>query len=1323
MDEFTPRPGRGRLLEPGYEDPSFDSVSLGLLGAAVVFGGSALKVGAIDALLATKQAGVARSRFMSARKETSRIIAQLKARIPTPAAPSDIYQKGLIGEVTGLQASLDEARIGDQVQGHLQRRYGSVGDSQEITVGKVLDEIQRATPDTSPSGVTTYSIFGGDVSQSEAIALRRLADGDNAILSRNMVVDQSLFLHEADNTAYKIFGAHTITDVASLFNIPGFGNPLDIFLKGDRPITQRVAPEHMLRFGSKRKGVVVGEELFEIAPDRSITKVDDIILERPGSSAAKSRRFTDPTMDNPRPFRTDDAHLGLIETGFYNHPLLERIFKPILQSDYAKKTFGEQSFVFRPSADDAREIIPLTAKYDMWAADKPILSNFSSRFVRDETFFKTIVKDPIERLKDKTALYPTTPTAGARDPSFVERVLNVFSAAPLKKHQYTSLTPEQAAQHYMDTAQRVNLGAVAGEAGGLDNLIPNQFGKIAGDATDIDYLSSVGADVNMMIRPKFVPFKKSLSDSISGGFMQAMNTTMGLFERMTGIGMKGTDPASVIKNSIIAATAAYVVADGLGFFDYMLEKDNPFGDVGVKKTALYGYAAAKTAQQAVLNTLSPIFDPLEYAAPGVTDSLLGHGARGLGGAVGGAAIGRRFGKYGGLIGGVLGGLFAGTSEVYKDPTELWDEYMGNKLVDVRESRFWMLGPQDWRGGDVKYRRKSLLAMELDDDRYEHYGGKGMYYLTDSTLTSPLRMFGGITGIGEATKLPGLDPYAVERRNYYNQQYPVTGNMFENVPIIGPALGSTIGQAFKPTKLMHVGAMRQFYNNQNSQNTQLQDIASQLGQEMTHLNRSMPRMRGVGDNVGESLDNLMDFFGLRGFMLSSIKGAVTGNRSFTAQDLYFKDAGEMTNISDRFYEGEYGGALGLTELPRRLLTRNNAGDLENPLDPMHKNQFYSFDRQLATPGMPMGIMGGTAGFNPGSGQTVDNLYSWNLDNKAADILGIPYLSSKMYSNKTPLDLYRRRVTNSDDFQDWNNPYETIAKPYFQNMRGEGPLTGGVMGGAAYFLGRSAQMKYLLGTFGAMAGMGIGSVPAGISGDEDFRRSSEEMFDYYKTMKIERLKGLAKSNQRGDLLLKLSRLGKGTMAGLDYSQTGTSFLSQAYFSLPKKERRFLMDFANAPLDQRQDIEDSVPDYYKSILRHVWSSQQGEVASNRGAVRLRGLASKYKTPSDSWAGWDAGIDMNKVKLASVFSAGKDVHDFGFWGSDERDMKRNYNYMQKQATLPNTSSQAFIASLLSKRGGSVNVDYSAIPDTMESSYSRGEYTNDRSNQLMGLMTNGGRF
>ena len=45
-------------------------------------------------------------------------------------------------------------------------------------------------------------------------------------------------------------------------------------------------------------------------------------------------------------------------------------------------------------------------------------------------------------------------------------------------------------------------------------------------------------------------------------------------------------------------------------------------------------------------------------------------------------------------------------------------------------------------------------------------------------------------------------YDLERRNYYDRPYPITGTAFEDVPVVGSLLASTIGKIIKPPKLMH-----------------------------------------------------------------------------------------------------------------------------------------------------------------------------------------------------------------------------------------------------------------------------------------------------------------------------------------------------------------------------------------------------------------------------------------------------------------------------------------------------------------------------------------
>lgn len=1293
-----------------------------------VFAGLALGVGASKAIRAGDLLPGVMPSINKYRVEMGRMASIAASRVPGSADADNVFEGGLFRDLGQIDAVSQKTNLQNELRREVINRYSQRGREGELTVQELLDSVTDQAVDLKSGEKAYITNLGSNIKRSDFEMLTRLSEGDNAIISKDSILDKNLFVSQTDNKAYRIFGSQTLKSTAQSFNIPGFGNPLDMLLTGDTPIAQSVSIKDMInRFDTASSGAVIGGKLYSIDSNKGASYLKDVDLLRVNSSAGRAARFIDPRFSEQSRMFEDDAVEKLAAGGYYDKQGLQNLASPVLESKAFKNLFGDQSFVYRGESYSGAgdEILPLTAKLDQFASKVPILRNFSSRFTENTTFFKSFVKEPIENLGKDTTLYPTDPAAAERLPTFFEFIAGKFSSSKGGSNKYVSMTRAEADAHYSSTASRTNVSKLeASRRDGPQYNSADSLGKIDPDVSDIAYNVATGAGASNQIRPKYMAVDKTTGNKLRIPMMQAMNTTLDLFERTTGLGVKSMTPEALVGLTIGASTSAYILSEALGFFDYLLEKANPFGDVGVKKTALYIYAAARTAQQQVLNWMSPLFAANEAIAPGSTDSLLGHGIRGAMGAIigqklfGGGRAGNR-----GFAGGVAGLLMMGTMGVNKDAGELWDEYMGNKLIDVRESRFWGMGPQDWMGGDVKYQRKSLIAMELDDSRYDHFGGKGMYFLTDSVLSMPLRMAGGITGLGELTKLPGLDPYAVERRNYYNNPYPVTGNMFENTPIIGPLLGSTIGQIFKPTKIMHAQEMQDYYSNPES--SELQDIARSLGQDFTVNRRSMPRLKGVGDSVGASLDNMMDLFGLRGFVLSSAKAAITGNKSFVEQDLFFADSGVMTNISDRFYENELGGMLGMSELTRRLLTRNKPGDKFNPLDPDNKNMFYSFERSLPRIGDPRAF-GDSSGarYNPGSGITSDTMYNWNLEGSLSDRIGIPYLFGKMYSNKTPLELYKSRVRNSADFYDWGDPGETIVDPYFRDMKGEGALTGGVMGGALYFFGRSAVTRNVLGIGGSVFGVGMGLSEDTVSKSEQARRDTEEMYDFYQSSKVGQLKAIASKAGRGDLMFRLGRVESKTMAGLDYSLKGAEFLQQAYAAMPESDRRFLMDFANAPISNREEILEMVPEYFRRILIHTWASadQSYSEGSQEKAEMISNLNRKYDMPSAEWAGWDPGVDMDQMKLASVFNGAADLHDYGFWGSDERDMKRNYSYLQEHAVLPYMGQQSLLASLLSGDGATVTGS-----ESMPSVYGRDDYngvfTNDRSNTISGLMSNNGRF
>lgn len=136
-----------------------------------------------------------------------------------------------------------------------------------------------------------------------------------------------------------------------------------------------------------------------------------------------------------------------------------------------------------------------------------------------------------------------------------------------------------------------------------------------------------------------------------------------------------------------------------------------------------------------------------------------------------------------------------TLDFDKSEEELKD-YYENGYDPIRKGRYWDIGIQAFTGSKINYYRPNWYRRTMADVKFSdsQYGSREEYFdnaalPTPGHLLAPVRHF--IT-----------DRYHWDKKHYQDRPYPITAPAFSNVPVVGPLLGSTIGQVIKPQKRMH-----------------------------------------------------------------------------------------------------------------------------------------------------------------------------------------------------------------------------------------------------------------------------------------------------------------------------------------------------------------------------------------------------------------------------------------------------------------------------------------------------------------------------------------
>jgi len=293
---------------------------------------------------------------------------------------------------------------------------------------------------------------------------------------------------------------------------------------------------------------------------------------------------------------------------------------------------------------------------------------------------------------------------------------------------------------------------------------------------------------------------------------------------------------------------------------------------------------------------------------------------------------------GGLIGLSIGMLLAGGPlgmfgqwNIDKSRREIVDILTGKQEVPIRKGRWWELGKSSFSGGKIEYFRPHMYALMTAD-----------YKETPDFKSSLLY---------EAAGVLAPDIYAM--KDYYSRPYPVTSGLFANIPVIGSALRII---PFANNMLLGGITMHDddwsayYYSGKSSQNnidiTQLSDSFASSENIYSTINpiyadkasimKYAPFEYAINKGsfeyaFGETMNNIQDIAGMRGFLADSIYGSLTGKQSFYEDAPVLSDPSEISSLQREYWDLSLGGVLGLSEAIRRFIPhKRNEMEVFNPI---------------------------------------------------------------------------------------------------------------------------------------------------------------------------------------------------------------------------------------------------------------------------------------------------------------------------------------------------------------------------------------------------------
>lgn len=363
------------------------------------------------------------------------------------------------------------------------------------------------------------------------------------------------------------------------------------------------------------------------------------------------------------------------------------------------------------------------------------------------------------------------------------------------------------------------------------------------------------------------------------------------------------------------------------YLDYLSEK---FTGISPIKAAASVYAGARVAQQYIRNAVG-LSGAMQVADTYFPGSVTSEGSTVIRSILAPAYAANFFLKRGSFAKAAISaiGTYAaiGGAAPQQTYTDLIKEYSGEKKVPVRQGAWWGMGYTPFAGGKPTRYDYSWYAKLASDYRVKSiYGSKEEYWNYHSNVMGiPFPTPSNLFGLKNL-----LNPYRLESMHYYDRPYPQTEPMFSSFPIIGPALGATIGQVFKPTRYR--------------ENTDLPLLKAALAPQGLTANTAklygIPAMNATAyeaEDPGTALNVLAKQANIATEPLGIYKFALEffGVKFDDKQGRKYATSGMIADPARQLYDLGIAGGLGQTEALRRFLlsdygTAYNRAQYINPI---------------------------------------------------------------------------------------------------------------------------------------------------------------------------------------------------------------------------------------------------------------------------------------------------------------------------------------------------------------------------------------------------------
>lgn len=199
---------------------------------------------------------------------------------------------------------------------------------------------------------------------------------------------------------------------------------------------------------------------------------------------------------------------------------------------------------------------------------------------------------------------------------------------------------------------------------------------------------------------------------------------------------------------------------------------------------------------------------------------------------------------GALLGGAFALPFLPGALIGESSEDLKAEYSGEKRVENRANRWWLMGGNRYEGDHVKNFQSSVVhRLKSNPELHALYKGDMKAKLDDDAVFSPLKYL--------------KNPYRREERFQEESPYPVWGMEVTTGSFMGRIFQATIGELIKPTRI----------------SPQMKAEMGQSGQDP----RGEEVQRAVGEVVGNDV-SVVSSKDAPGYKLATTKGLEQGHKS-------------------------------------------------------------------------------------------------------------------------------------------------------------------------------------------------------------------------------------------------------------------------------------------------------------------------------------------------------------------------------------------------------------------------------------------------------------